>query len=42
MAFDGLETTLGVGAGLEVNRNVDSHLFEFINFIGWVDSLPTG
>jgi len=42
MAYGGLETPPGVGGGLEVNRNVDSHLFEFINFIGWVDYLPTG
>jgi hypothetical protein len=42
MAYGGLEAIPGVGGGLGVNRNVDSHLFEFINFIGWVDSLPTG
>jgi hypothetical protein len=41
MALGELETTAGVKAGLEVNRNVDRHLFEFINFIGWVDSIPT-
>ena len=42
MAYAAWKAIAGVGAGPWVNRNVDSHLFEFINFIGWVDFLPTG
>jgi hypothetical protein len=42
VAYGALTKRTRVVGGPRVHRNVDSHLFEFINFIGQVRSRSTG